>query len=33
MIEIADIINWTIENKDGDLTPARERVAAITKRF
>ncbi|MDF2840198.1 MAG: serine hydroxymethyltransferase [Clostridia bacterium] len=33
MVEIADIINWTIENKDGDLTPARERVAAITKRF
>ncbi len=33
MIEIADIINWTIENKDKDLTPAKERVATICKRF
>lgn len=33
MVEIADIINWAIENRDKDLTPAKERVAAICKRF
>lgn len=33
MIEIADIINWAIDNRDNDLTPAKERVAAICKRF
>ncbi|MFZ5352555.1 MAG: serine hydroxymethyltransferase, partial [Bacillota bacterium] len=33
MIEIADIINWTIENRDKDLTPAKERVAKLCSRF
>lgn len=33
MIEIADIINFTIEHKDGDLTPAKERVKNICKKF
>jgi len=31
MIEIADIINWTIENKDKDLSPAKARVEALCK--
>lgn len=33
MVEIADIINWVIENKAQDLTPAKARVAAICKKF
>jgi glycine hydroxymethyltransferase len=33
MLEIADIINWTIENKDGDLEPARARVKVLCDRF
>lgn len=33
MMEIADIINWTIENKDQDLTPAKERVTKLCNRF
>ncbi|MFZ5354410.1 MAG: serine hydroxymethyltransferase [Bacillota bacterium] len=33
MIEIADIINWTIENRDKNLTPAKERVAKLCSRF
>ena len=33
MVEIADIINWTIENKDKDLTPARDRVKKLCDSF
>ncbi len=33
MVEIADIINWTIENRDGDLTPVKERVKALCDRI
>lgn len=33
MIEIADIISWAIENKDGNLEPAKKRVHEICKRF
>jgi len=33
MIEIADIINWTIDNRNDDLTPAKERVKALCDRF
>lgn len=33
MIEIADIINWVIENKDADLAPAKARVKEICSRF
>lgn len=33
MIELADIISWTIENKDNDLTHAKERVAELTSKF
>lgn len=33
MLEIADIINWTIENKDSDLEPARARVKVLCDRF
>jgi glycine hydroxymethyltransferase len=29
MIEIADIINWAIENRDNDLSPAKERVKVL----
>lgn len=29
MVEIADIINWTIENREKDLTPAKERVQKL----
>lgn len=29
MVEIADIINWTIENRDKDLTHARDRVKKL----
>ncbi len=33
MIEIADIISWTIDNRDADLEPARARVKALCDRF
>lgn len=33
MIAIADIINWVIENRDKDLTPAKERVKNICDSF
>lgn len=33
MMEIADIINWVIDNRDADLTPARDRVKALCDRF
>lgn len=33
MVEIADIISWTIENRDADLDPARVRVKALCDRF
>ncbi|ATW27690.1 serine hydroxymethyltransferase [Candidatus Formimonas warabiya] len=33
MVEIADIINWVIENKHNDLKPAGERVARLTQKF
>ncbi|KMT21281.1 serine hydroxymethyltransferase [Clostridium cylindrosporum] len=33
MVEIADIINWVIDNKDGDLTPALKRVEALCAKF
>ncbi|MCX7904441.1 MAG: serine hydroxymethyltransferase [Caloramator sp.] len=33
MVEIADIINWVIENRDKDLTPARERVKALVEKY
>lgn len=33
MIEIADIINWTIENRDKDLTQAKKRVKALCDKF
>jgi glycine hydroxymethyltransferase len=33
MVEIADIINWTIENKDNDLTPAKNRVKKLCDSF
>lgn len=33
MVEIADIISWTIDNKDGDLTPAKNRVKNLCARF
>jgi glycine hydroxymethyltransferase len=33
MVEIADIINWTIDNKDKDLTPARDRVKKLCDSF
>lgn len=33
MVEIADIISWTIENRDADLDPARARVKALCDRF
>lgn len=33
MMEIADIISWVIDNRDADLTPARERVKALCDRF
>lgn len=33
MEEIADIIAWTIENKDGDLSSAKSRVAKLCKAF
>ncbi|GAA0766416.1 serine hydroxymethyltransferase [Clostridium subterminale] len=29
MIEIADIMNWAIDNRDNDLSPAKERVKAL----
>lgn len=33
MVEIADIINWTIENKENDLTPAKNRVKKLCDSF
>lgn len=33
MTEIADIINWVIENKGSDMKPAEERVANLTRKF
>lgn len=33
MLEIADIISWTIENRDADLEPARARVKALCDKF
>ncbi len=33
MLEIADIISWTIENKEADLDPARARVKALCDKF
>ncbi|MFL0248577.1 serine hydroxymethyltransferase [Candidatus Clostridium stratigraminis] len=33
MVEIADIISWTIDNKDGDLTLAKNRVKDLCERF
>ena len=33
MIEIADIISWTIEHRDENLDPARARVKALCDRF
>ncbi|MBS7527904.1 serine hydroxymethyltransferase [Fusibacter paucivorans] len=33
MIEIADIISFVIDNKDGDLTDAKKRVKALCDRF
>lgn len=33
MVEIADIMNWTIENRDKDLTPAKERVQKLCDKY
>jgi glycine hydroxymethyltransferase len=33
MIEIADIISWVIDNRDMDLTPAKERVKALCDKY
>lgn len=33
MVEIADIISWSIDNKDGDLKPAKNRVKALCEKF
>lgn len=33
MVEIADIISWTIDNRDGDLDKARARVKALCDKF
>ncbi|MFL0269897.1 serine hydroxymethyltransferase [Candidatus Clostridium radicumherbarum] len=33
MVEIADIISWSIDNKDGDLTPAKNKVKALCEKF
>ena len=33
MVEIADIINFVIDNREGDLEPAKERVKALCDRF
>lgn len=33
MVEIADIISWTIENRDKDLTPAKNRVKKLCDSF
>ncbi|OJV66916.1 MAG: serine hydroxymethyltransferase [Clostridiales bacterium 38-18] len=33
MLEIADIISWTIENREADLDPARARVKALCDKF
>lgn len=33
MDEIADIINWVIENQDEDLEPAKKRVKSLTNKY
>lgn len=33
MLEIADIISWTIDNRDADLEPARARVKTLCDKF
>ena len=33
MVEIADIINWTIDNRSGDLKLAKERVKVLCDKF
>lgn len=33
MVEIADIINWVIENREGDLSIARKRVQNLCEKF
>lgn len=33
MLEIADIISWTIDNREADLDPARARVKALCDKF
>lgn len=33
MIEIADIMNWAIDNRDADLSPAKERVKALCNKI
>lgn len=33
MEEIADIIGWTIQNREADLTPAKQRVNALCEKF
>lgn len=33
MIEIADIISWTIDNRNGDLTTAKDRVEKLCSKF
>ena len=33
MVEIADIMNWTIENRDNDLTPAKKRVQKLCDKY
>ncbi|WP_103896286.1 serine hydroxymethyltransferase [Caloramator fervidus] len=33
MIEVADIINWVIENRDTDLKEAKQRVKALVEKF
>ncbi|RKD22180.1 glycine hydroxymethyltransferase [Caminicella sporogenes DSM 14501] len=33
MVEIADIISWTIDNRDKDLTHAKERVKKLCEKF
>jgi glycine hydroxymethyltransferase len=33
MVEIADIISWTIDNREGDLTLAKERIKAICDKY
>lgn len=33
MVEIADVISWTIDNRNSDLTPAKEKIKEICSRF